>query len=272
VLHEIQDVVQDSIKVENQWIASHHWKSVKIKDYSNIKQSILSNRDIQLAVFPSYSVFSNIVANLLTEWEEPATELVVKYSEALSQITKQASVYAGAPKNVQAFIFGLVSSILTDLEPSVSDQVQNEITKEKTPYTQGKEIFRILNQLRVQPILKTLKEVAIDGKLNFQTVKSVLTRNGVGEHNNQDCEAIEIENAVMAYLEISKKRVCDTIPMLLEDKLVNVYFEALIVQLTSLSDEQLESLLFESEATSKLRKNLQQELSALLKSQSGINF
>ncbi|KAJ3249614.1 hypothetical protein HDU77_007666, partial [Chytriomyces hyalinus] len=87
--------------------------------------------------------------------------------------------------------------------------------------------------------------------------------NGIGAQGDDHREALELHVALKAYLEVAKKRVVDKFPRLLQEHFVCKLLDMLQSQFASISDEQLEALLRESEATQNYRHQLGSELESL---------
>ena len=85
-------------------------------------------------------------------------------------------------------------------------------------------------KLRNQPLMNALNALGSDS-VSMAAVKAVLKTHGVGTDSMEDREAMEVHMALKAYVKVAGKRIIDTIPMLIQQNLLEPFLATITKRL-----------------------------------------
>ncbi|KAJ3090359.1 hypothetical protein HK100_007472 [Physocladia obscura] len=251
----------------NSWVAESAttWRKIQVLDLTSLKTEIQENRSDDLAIFPSYKLFCNL---LLDEVES----IVSSRCDRILDLTSSLRF----PK-IKGFTQLIMSDIIKAATLNTLNIIQYALKSEYRPYTLNHYLFDVLVKLRTEPLLESLESLSTDSSrnVNLDAVLTVLKNHGVGNVSNEDRKAMELQWAIKAYLKVAKKRFIDTVPMLIQQNFMEIVLQKLIPCLSAVDDHQLELILEETISSINNREKLAAELLALNESKkeiSSINF
>ncbi|KAI8618615.1 P-loop containing nucleoside triphosphate hydrolase protein [Chytriomyces sp. MP71] len=272
-LRKVDEVYGDEIVSGDAKFSKKLWRQVKTPDLNGLKSKIQDNRGDELAIFPSYNLFCCLVKSYVLKWEAPMHELFDKTNQATEKVIKRA-VGSSAPKfpKLREYAFPIVAQALQETKEEAREALIAALEQEYRPYTLNHYLFDIIMKLRNAPLLASLDNLtnASSMSVSIEAVKAVLKNHGIGTDSYEDREALEMHNALKAYVKVAKKRFIDKIPMLIETVFIQKFLRRVKMELASASDAQLEYILQESESTLQHREALKTELSSLKAAQNEI--
>ncbi|RLN50510.1 hypothetical protein BBJ28_00017471 [Nothophytophthora sp. Chile5] len=260
-------------EMPEEWLGASRWQfasdiaATKAGDASlTLKQFIRANRGDELAIFPSYRVFCSCVQQSVRAWEGPAVRLLESY-HAQTQVVSQrvASVllaYASNPR-VERFFIQTADRVLKALEAAARRELELLLQHEARPYTQDRHLYEELDRRR-QRALRTRLEAALPsgderGLVSLADVTRALGDivGGSFALPSDDREALEMEVALRAYLDVASRRFVDVVPMKLNGLLLASFLHEMERELLgATTDEKVAQLLRESDAKATKRQQL----------------
>ncbi|DAZ94107.1 TPA: hypothetical protein N0F65_007941 [Lagenidium giganteum] len=258
----VKAVDGDKIQCEEfkEWYEKSSWKP---QDRSKLKLRIRRNRGDELAIFPSYLVFTNLIQNVVMTWQEPTMELITKVEAQLEVVVNHIIEHLGMSKRMTSTFKSTAADVLTELTDHAVDELERLIEEERRPYTQQDELFEKLNRLRreSQPITSLLP--ALHDYANHyhnqriyddEALVKVL---GQSMLLSEDQHALEMEMTLKAYVAVAIPRFVDKVPMRLQGLLLAPFVHHLKERLHSLTSDELQDLFHESQEVSTHRKHLE---------------
>ncbi|KAJ3064610.1 hypothetical protein HDU98_012013 [Podochytrium sp. JEL0797] len=249
-------------------IEADKWRQIPSLDLSQLKLQIQDNRGDELAIFPSYNLFCNLVRSYVRTWEEPMFELLNGYESILSGVSHRALDQAMPSKfyKVKEFVGSIMSQAFESAKSETVQVLKEALKSECRPYTLNHFLFELLVKLRNEPLLKSLEGLCAsktNRNVSLDAVLAVLKNHGAANVSNEDREAMELHTTVKAYLQVSKKRFTDTIPMAIQNHFVDGVLKHAKLSLSGASDQQLEVILLEPLSTVNYRAQLVAQLNSL---------
>jgi len=243
-----------------------------VRSLEKIKVMIAANRGNELSIFPSNNIFCSIVQTYVGQWKDPTMKLFEDYMSDLSKVSTAAIEYLKVKPTVRNHFESRISSILKTLRESVVRELQGKLLSERRPSTLNHYLWDNLTKLRNKPLLDAI--TALDNpkgaRVLVSAVLAIVKNYGVGQTSNEENVAMETEYAVIAYLKVASKRFIDEVPMLLNDHLLCQFLE-IVKEKLNVTDKVLSPLLAESPRIIQLRKELRNELEALLASKEEVS-
>ncbi|KAJ8525143.1 hypothetical protein ON010_g15971 [Phytophthora cinnamomi] len=209
---EIGDAVQ--VLVKGCWCSGHVEKvdgSVIIcKEYSStwrskecwrfderpmLKKFIQANRGDELAIFPSYQVFSNLFRQCVEKWEPPTKKLVQVYHDHTKLVSDYVADELNAASRVAQFIKATTAKVLDAIVEVATQEVNTLLRGESCPYTQDQRLFTELDQQRLRDLQEQVKaDVHTDAKGRV-ALDEVMNAVASGVLSTKDREVIEMQTA-----------------------------------------------------------------------------
>ncbi|KAL4168554.1 hypothetical protein KRP22_011952 [Phytophthora ramorum] len=272
------DVLCD--KLPHEWLGASRWSftsdiagSAQSHGSATLKQFILANRGDELAIFPSYRVFCSCVQRSVREWERPAMQLLEHYHT----LTRSASLHLISmlladcgTVQVREFFEETTDRVLGVLKEAAQRELELLLQHEGRPYTQDQRLYDELDRLRRRALQARL-EAALPpgdkhGLVSLAEVARVLGGISMGPFamSSDDREALEIEVALRAYLEVASHRFVDVVPMKLNGLLLDAFVREMESELLgAATDEKVAELLQEDDDTAIRRQQLRNQLKVL---------
>ncbi|OWY97780.1 GTP-binding protein, partial [Phytophthora megakarya] len=265
-------------ELPQEWLGASRWRPVSDThddESMGLKQFIQANRGDELAIFPSYRVFSSCVKRSVVKWEQHAMELLEHYYTQ----TKFTSVYlistllsGSGNMRVEQFLKGTTDQVLGELRKAAQQELMFLLQHETRPYTQDQRLYEELDKLRQRALQDRLKAALPPansfGMVYFDEVARTLggISAGLFAMSSDDREVLEMEIALRAYLEIASHRFVDVVPMKLNGLLLDSFVRDMESELLSAAtDEKVAELLQERNDTAIRRQRLQDQLIMLEK-------
>jgi len=242
------------------WASEEKWC---FDERALLKTFIQANRGDELAIFTSYQVFCNLFRQCVDKWEPPTKKLVRAYHDQTKLVSDYIVDELSANARVVQHIKSTAVKVLDSLVETANDEVDTLLRAESRPYTQDQRLFADLDQQR----LKALREqvtasVTADaqGRVSLATVMQSIE---AATLSTEDREAIEMQTALQAYLNVAVPRFVDAIPMRLNDLVLQKFVAGMASELGGLTDEKLARLMQDSEQKVAERQQLKEELACL---------
>uniref|UniRef100_H3GS14 GED domain-containing protein n=2 Tax=Phytophthora ramorum TaxID=164328 RepID=H3GS14_PHYRM len=143
---------------------------------------------------------------------------------------------------------------------------------EGRPYTQDDRLFEELDQQRLKALqeqVKTAVPVDSGGKVLLAEVMKAVEAVTLA---TADREALEMQVALEAYLDVAVPRFVDAIPMRLNDLVLRRFVAEMTNELNGLTDEKLARLMKDSEHKIAERQQLKEELDCLVNAKQEIEL
>ncbi|KAE9273246.1 hypothetical protein PF008_g29886, partial [Phytophthora fragariae] len=240
---------------------------------TTLKQFIQVNRGDELAIFPSYRVFCSCVQRCVRDWELPATKLLEHYHTQTGSTSRHlisALLADSGNVRVQRFFKKTTDRVLSELKESAQRELHLVLQHEARPYTQDQRLYDELDRLRQQALHARL-EAALPAGDKHELVSVVEVTRALGGistgpfgMSSDDREALEMEVALRAYLEVASYRFVDVVPMKLNGVLLESFLREMESELLgAATDEQVAELLQEDDGKAIRRHQLLNELETL---------
>jgi GTP-binding protein EngB required for normal cell division len=265
-------------ELPHEWLGASRWRfemSGAVEDDGSLalKQFIRANRGDELAIFPSYRVFCSCVQHSVRTWERPAMQLLEHYhtqTRAASHHLVSMLLSDCGNERVERFFKATTDRVLTGLHEAARRELQLLLHHEARPYTQDQRLYDELDRLR-QRALRARLEAALpsgdaNGLVSIAAVARALGGVSMGPFalSSDDREALEMEVALRAYLEVASHRFVDVVPMKLNGLLLDAFLREMESELLgAATDEQVAALFRESDTKAARRHQLRQELETL---------
>jgi hypothetical protein len=107
----------------------------RVPDLSKLKKEIQQNRGEELAIFPSYQVFSNIVRRNVKKWEVSMNDLAEFYVNETQSLCRNASTALNLPKCLSNLLQTTALKCIKDLRRDTVLLLRKELDKEYEPFT-----------------------------------------------------------------------------------------------------------------------------------------
>ncbi|KAI9918701.1 hypothetical protein PsorP6_011823 [Peronosclerospora sorghi] len=254
---------------ENQWVSSNHWY---FDERAALKQFIAENRGDALAIFASYQVFCNLFQRCVDKWGPPAEKLLSAYEKDIKIVSDFVSNEVQATSRVAQFFRSTAASVLDRIVENARHEIEFLLTAEGRPYTQDKRLFVELDQQRTH-VLRQQMQAAVqadsDGKVMLEDVTKAIEAIAL---TAEDREAVEMQVALQAYLEVAVPRFVDEIPIRLNDLVLRKFVTEMTDEFNGLTDDKLEQLMRDSEQKIAKRQQLREELACLTNAKKEIEF
>ncbi|KAJ8525144.1 hypothetical protein ON010_g15972 [Phytophthora cinnamomi] len=263
-----------------EWLGGSRWSftsdtadTVANNGSTTLRQFIQANRGDELAIFPSYRVFCSCVQRCVGEWKIPATKLLEHYHTQTGSTSHHIiSLLLSGRGNVRVerFFKETTDRVLAMLKESAQRELELLLQHEARPYTQDQRLYDELDRLRQQELHARL-EAALPagdrhGLVSIATVIRALGDISMGPFGMSldDREALEMEVALRAYLEVASHRFVDVVPMKLNGLLLESFVREMeSVLLGAATDAKVAELLQESDSQALRRHQLLRELGTL---------
>jgi hypothetical protein len=145
-----------------------------------------------------------------------------QYLLCMKKVSSEVIKSLHCPAPASNFLKHIASDLFDLKETSARAALDGNLALECRPSTQNHYIHDILLKLRVEPMMRAIRDLGTDSVF-LNAVIAVMKNFGVGELSNDDREAMDMELYLKAYLKVAKKRFIDNVPMLLELHLVRPY-------------------------------------------------
>ena len=245
---------------------STRWRHMAVASLSKLKALIQERRGDELAIFPSYSIFATLIRALIVEWDAPISDLLAAYASITARVVGEALGWCELKlKRLHNHVQQVVERALRQFKDEAEVRLQKVREAERRPYTLNHYLYDILGKLRTEPLINSLKMMSNNGTeaMQLEAVVAILKSHGVGGQSNEEREAQDMQTALKAYFKVAKKRVIDTVPMVLQQSFVEPFVETVSTALKSPDDKLLASIMAETDDVVRSREQLRAELEAL---------
>ncbi|TDH65980.1 uncharacterized protein CCR75_005754 [Bremia lactucae] len=268
---EVKEIRNDSTisTASSEWNEREKWRYDKI---AVLKRFIRENRGDELAIFTSYQVFCNLFRQYVDKWGPPAEKLLNAYGKQTKMVSDFVSAEIHATSRVVQFLRRKATEVLNRVVEAASQETKSLLLAEGRPYTQDMRLFEDLDKQRFQALEKHVESEAAadsDGKVSLSQVMNVLKSVTMA---TEDREALEMEVALKAYLDVAIPRFVDAIPMRLNDLILRTFVTDLTNELNGLTDQKLARLMQDSEQKVLERQRLKDELACLVSAKKEIEL
>ncbi|KAL4094649.1 hypothetical protein PRIC1_010307 [Phytophthora ramorum] len=254
---------------DNQWKSKEHWR---FDGRAVLKQFIRENRGDELAIFPSYQVFCNLFRQCVDKWGPPTQKLLGAYQKQTKLVSDFVAGEVCATSRVVQFIRSSAAGVLDRVVEAADREMNSLLRAEGRPYTQDDRLFEELDQQRLKALqeqVKTAVPVDSDGKVLLAEVMKAVEAVTLA---TADREALEMQVALEAYLDVAVPRFVDAIPMRLNDLVLRRFVAEMTNELNGLTDEKLARLMKDSEHKIAERQQLKEELDCLVNAKQEIEL
>lgn len=199
-----------------EWLGSLSWRLTS-RSHSRklqLKQLIRENRGAELAIFPSYRVFSMCVKQTVESWSSPAISLIDSYAHHSIAVSDYWITSLGVSPDVEGYLRTIGRKVLAELVKSAKQEVDVLLQRESRPYTQDTKLQKEFDSRRQDALTSQFKSLLFGGAL---TLENALQAFASVVASTEDREALEIDMALRTYLEVAVRRVVDMVPMQLND-------------------------------------------------------
>jgi len=244
----------------DQWKSKNHWR---FDERAMLKQFIRENRGDELAIFTSYQVFCNLFRQCVDKWGPPTQKLLSAYQHQTKVVSDYVSGEVHATSRVVQFIRSTAADVLDHVVKAAAEEMETLLHAEGRPYTQDQRLFTELDQQRMKTLHEHVKvSVAVDseGRVPLAAVMKAFEAAAL---STEEREAIEMQTALQAYLDVAVPRFVDAIPMRLNDLVLQKFVAEMANELNGLTDEKLARLMQDSEQKMAERQQLKEELACL---------
>ncbi|KAG6622132.1 Interferon-induced GTP-binding protein Mx [Phytophthora cinnamomi] len=196
--------------------------------------------------------------------------LITETQKALSTLGMPLESPGRGNVRVERFFKETTDRVLAMLKESAQRELELLLQHEARPYTQDQRLYDELDRLRQQELHARL-EAALPagdrhGLVSIATVIRALGDISMGPFGMSldDREALEMEVALRAYLEVASHRFVDVVPMKLNGLLLESFVREMESELLgAATDEKVAELLQESDSQALRRHQLLRELGTL---------
>ncbi|KAE8877356.1 hypothetical protein PF005_g11301 [Phytophthora fragariae] len=248
------------VEFDKDWRSRNQWR---FDERAALKQFIRENRGDELAIFPSYQVFCNLFRVCVDKWGPPTQQLLRAYQKQTKLVSDYVASEIHASSRVVQFLKSTSADVLDRVVEAARQEMENLLLAEGRPYTQDNRLFAELDQQRLQALREQVKAAASvdsDGKVLLTEVLKAVEAAALA---TEDREALEMQVALQAYLDVAVPRFVDAIPMRLNDLVLCKFVEEMKNELNSLTDEKLARLMQDPEHKIAERNQLKEELACL---------
>ncbi|KAE9004911.1 hypothetical protein PR002_g16924 [Phytophthora rubi] len=248
------------VEFDKDWRSRNQWR---FDERAALKQFIRENRGDELAIFPSYQVFCNLFRVCVDKWGPPTQQLLRAYQKQTKLVSDYVASEIHASSRVVQFLKSTSADVLDRVVDAARQEMENLLLAEGRPYTQDNRLFAELDQQRLQALREQVKAAASvdsDGKVLLTEVLKAVEAVALA---TEDREALEMQVALQAYLDVAVPRFVDAIPMRLNDLVLCKFVEEMKNELNSLTDEKLARLMQDPEHKIAERNQLKEELACL---------
>ncbi|KAE9008658.1 hypothetical protein PR003_g17056 [Phytophthora rubi] len=248
------------VEFDKDWRSRNQWR---FDERAALKQFIRENRGDELAIFPSYQVFCNLFRVCVDKWGPPTQQLLRAYQKQTKLVSDYVASEIHASSRVVQFLKSTSADVLDRVVEAARQEMENLLLAEGRPYTQDNRLFAELDQQRLQALREQVKAAASvdsDGKVLLTEVLKAVEAVALA---TEDREALEMQVALQAYLDVAVPRFVDAIPMRLNDLVLCKFVEEMKNELNSLTDEKLARLMQDPEHKIAERNQLKEELACL---------
>jgi hypothetical protein len=126
---------------------SHPGKLVRhplVPDLAHLKTEIQMNRGEELAIFPSYQVFTSLVRRNVQKWEVMMNDLADFYVKEVQSLCRNAATSLNLPKSLASLLRMTALRCITDLRRDAIVLLGQELDKELHPFTLNHYLYDIL--------------------------------------------------------------------------------------------------------------------------------
>ncbi|KAF4319870.1 hypothetical protein BBO99_00005874 [Phytophthora kernoviae] len=215
------------------------------------------------------------VQQTVRTWERPALQLLEHYYTQTTLISHRlAAMVLGDTGNtrVEQFINTTADRVLGVLEAAARQELKLLLQYESRPYTQDQRLYEELDKLRQRALRSRLEEAFppanAHGLVSLTDVARTLGGVSVGQFtlSSVDREALEMEIALQAYLDVASHRFVDVVPMKLNGMILCSFFREMESEFLSITtDKKVGELLQESDGEAARRQHLFDRINTLEK-------
>ncbi|KAL3665741.1 hypothetical protein V7S43_009174 [Phytophthora oleae] len=264
------------------WLGASRWgfapentRSAEQSEVLSLKQFIQANRGDELAIFPSYQIFCSCVQRSVNKWEKPTFRLLEHYytqTRSTSHHIISMLLASSDSMRVEQFFKATADRVLDTLKEAADRELGLLLQHEARPYTQDQRLYEELDRLRQRALHAQLEASLPLGDKHGLVSLAAVTR-AIGEvsmgpfaMSSDDREALEMEVALRAYLEVASHRFVDLVPMKLNGLVLDLFLREVERELVgAATDEHVNDLLRQSDDKAVRRQQLINELSTLKK-------
>eukprot|EP00980_Cylindrotheca_fusiformis_P011603 scaffold2744_cov136-Cylindrotheca_fusiformis.AAC.20 len=236
------------------------WLSEKIQQF----------RTDDLACFVNVDMFQHIVAEFVQEdWAPPCQKMLATLEDLLND-----TLNAAIKDNMEQSRFPLLKNMVETtchkvarrLLEQASEQVREHLkVEEQHPYTQDEVLLNAMNEVRYENLRKDLEiQLRLDQEgvvFDTMALKSLLDR-VFQKHQRQNWVAEQMELVLSCYGKVATQRVLDRTPQICWQA-VRTLPKLLLEELGGVTDDILETCLWESPNSRKQYEQLQSQLEDL---------
>lgn len=215
----------------------------------------------------SQHVFNVLVQSKLVEWPGAFEHLCQSTVDLVEEVTFRIieTAAANAPPGLRVYLEGCVKEIIGGAKETLHGRMLDLLQAERErPYTQNDYYLTELRKMRHQQLDAQLKQLRDqNGAIDYNAMRNVLLRFGIGTQSIEEEAAIETEFRLTAYLKVACKRVIDQMPMLVNVTFIRPVLEGIRRLQAKADDTTLQAMFVEEKSTIFKRKMLADRISTL---------
>jgi GTP-binding protein EngB required for normal cell division len=234
-----------------------------------LKKMIEWKRGNRLPLFPIYEVFENLVVEFVERWNVPALNFQGQAHSAFVEFLELVLDLIEMPPCLRKSMRDRCLQLVEESFRYCQEQLERCFLRERDPYTINHHyLYTTLDDLRMKPFRSALKQIAhkdLQGRevVNVDSVFLLLKNTGGMSAAFEDREAVELNNALAAYVKVAKKRFADNVVLVFRNdflKDVEGRFSRLAF---TVGDDVLEEWMEEDLFTIQERERCKQTLASL---------
>jgi interferon-induced GTP-binding protein Mx1 len=235
------------------------------EELGRIMESIASCRGEELPIFPSYNVFTCLVAEQTSQWRECSEKLLRTYKEhtkkVVSKIVHHQATYS---LEFAEYISQHTLELIDSLNETTEARLEELLEAELRPSTLNHYFMDNLIKLRNEKLLGEIRVLAGGQAHVFMAnLENAFKGAGIGDVTNEEKEAEDIHMALCAYTKVAQKRFIDVVVRTLDFHFLQKLWKKLRETLDSVSDEHLAYFLGEDPMIQKQRDDLMAKIKSL---------
>jgi GTPase SAR1 family protein len=237
-------------------------------DLSFLKGEIEKKRGNRLPLFPIYEVFERLVIQYIEEWKVPSMMFLDQSNFVFTEFWSALLELVDMPPSLKISLRTYGLNVCQDARRACGEQMEKEFLREQDPYTVNHHyLFSTLDNLRLEPFKAALKHLSFQDQsknevVKVQAVLSLMHDLGGFAAPFEDREAVELNNALAAYIKVAKKRFADNVVLVVRTEFLKAISDRLS-KLSYIQDDVLSEWLQEDVFTIQERERYRAMLSSL---------
>jgi hypothetical protein len=243
-----------------------------------LTEKIQQFRTDDLACFVNVDMFQHIVAEFVQEDWTPPCRKMLKTLDELLNATLEAAVKDNMEQSRFPLLKNLVETTCHKVSRRLLEQANQRVTEhlqveEQHPYTQDEVLLQAMNEVRYENLRNDLEiQLRLDQEgvvFDTHAIKSLLDR-VFQKHQRQNWVAEQMELVLSCYGKVATQRVLDRTPQICWQT-VRTLPKFLLEELGGVTDDILETCLWESPESRYQYEQLQSQLEDLQKAMKVVN-